>query len=157
MSETAAVEELIRTELQSIRDNVTGVVGSVVATSDGFLVAHDLTDGEPPQIAAIAATTHALAFRTTLAAGRGQFRDTVTRGSHGYVAVYALGDSAVVAVVGTAQLNIGMLQFHARELVDSLTTHASEFARFSAPPPEKPAAGGRDPAVLPKRRTAGAQ
>jgi uncharacterized protein len=156
MKETTAVEELIHAELQSIRDNVNGVLGSVVATSDGFLVAHDVPDGEPPQIAALAATTHALAFRATMAAGRGQFRDTVTRGSHGYLAVYALGDAAVFAVIGTPQLNVGMLQFHARAVVGRLAEHAPEFARWPVRP-DKPAARPTDPAVLPRRRAAGAQ
>jgi uncharacterized protein len=156
MKETAAVEELIHAELRSIKDNVNGVLGSVVATSDGFLVAHDVPDGEPPQIAALAATTHALAYRATLATGRGQFRDTVTRGSHGYLAIYALGDTAVVAVIGTPQLNVGMLQFHARAVVSHLAEHATEFARWAVRP-DPPAKAPADPAVLPRRRTASAQ
>jgi uncharacterized protein len=156
MKETAAVEELIHAELQSIKDNVAGVLGSVVATSDGFVVAHDVPDGEPAQIAALAATTYALAFRATLATGRGQFRDTVTRGSHGYLAIYALGDTAVVAVIGTPQLNVGMLQFHARVVVSHLAEHATEFTRWPARP-DKPAVSETDPAVLPRRRTASAQ
>jgi uncharacterized protein len=157
MNQTAAVEEMIQAELQSVKDHVTGVLGSVVATSDGFLIAHDLPDGEPQQVAALAATTHALALRATLTTGRGQFHHTVTRGSHGYLAVYSLGDSAVVAIIGTPRLNVGMLQCHARVVVSQLAKHTTEFARWSVPPTPVPAASDAGPAVLPRRRTAGTQ
>jgi predicted regulator of Ras-like GTPase activity (Roadblock/LC7/MglB family) len=46
---------------------VAGVRGSLVATSDGLVVAHDIPDVEPTQIAALAAATLAVARRATLA------------------------------------------------------------------------------------------
>src|SRR5258708_38363573 len=76
--------ERTRLELQVIRETVAGVHGSLVATSDGLLVAHDLPDSEPAQIAALAATTRALAASTTLATGRGAVLGGVARGSHSY-------------------------------------------------------------------------
>src|ERR1700760_1082205 len=85
------VEERVRRQLQRIRENVTGVHGSLTATSDGLLIAHDLAGMEPPQIAALVATSLALGSRMTLSTGRGQFRETVTRGADGYLAVYAAG------------------------------------------------------------------
>ena len=62
-----SVEEQVRTELQQIRTQVAGVRGSLVATSDGLVVAHDIPDLEPTQIAALAAATLAVARRATLA------------------------------------------------------------------------------------------
>jgi predicted regulator of Ras-like GTPase activity (Roadblock/LC7/MglB family) len=50
-----SVEDLVRTELKQIRTHVAGVRGSLVATSDGLVVAHDIPDVEPTQIAALAA------------------------------------------------------------------------------------------------------
>ena len=66
-----------------------------------------MPDLEPTQIAALAATTLAVASRASLATGRGQFRETVARGTDGYLAVYAAGPGAVVAVIGTTRLNVG--------------------------------------------------
>ena len=83
------VEDRVRQELQRIRERVAGVHGSLTATSDGLLIAHDLSDREPTQIAALIATTLTLGSRMTLSTGRGQFRETVTRGTEGYLAVYA--------------------------------------------------------------------
>jgi len=95
-----SVEDQVRTELKQIRAHVAGVRGSLVATSDGLVVAHDIPDVEASQIAALAAATLAMARRATLATECGTFREAVARGSDGYLAVYAAGDSAIVAVIG---------------------------------------------------------
>lgn len=153
--QAATPEELIRTELTSIKDNVAGVHGSVMATSDGLLVTHDVPDLEPSQVAALAATTHALAFRATLATGRGQFCETLTRGTHGYLAVYAIGDGAIVAIIGSPQLNVGMLQYHVREVIERLARHTAHLPvrTAAAPGPKSPEAGAGRP--MPRRRTSG--
>ncbi len=127
------VEERVRRQLQRIRENVTGVHGSLTATSDGLLIAHDLAGMEPTQIAALVATSLALGSRMTLSTGRGQFRETVTRGTDGYLAVYAAGPSAIVAVIGTPRLNVGMLQYQARDIIDRITKYSTEFGTWAAP------------------------
>jgi len=133
----ATAADRIRAELQLIRASVTGVYGSLAATSDGLPVAHDLPGLEPTEISALVATTHALASRTTLATGRGQFREAVARGSEGYLAVYAAGRSAIVAVIGTSRLNVGMLQYQVREIIERITVHAADLGKW----PTVPAAG----------------
>ncbi len=127
------VEELVLRELRSLRDNVVGVHGSMVATGDGLLVAHDIPDMEPTRIAAIVATTLSLASQAAQATGRGQFREAVARGTSGYLAVYAAGRTAVVAVIGTDELNIGMLHYEMRDTIKRITNYSAEFARWSVP------------------------
>jgi predicted regulator of Ras-like GTPase activity (Roadblock/LC7/MglB family) len=160
------VEERVRRQLQRIRENVTGVHGSLTATSDGLLIAHDLAGMEPTQIAALVATSLALGSRMTLSTGRGQFRETVTRGTEGYLAVYAAGPSAIVAVIGTPRLNVGMLQYQARDVINRITKYSTEFGTWAAPatvrtagypsrqaskPPESEP--GTPPALPARRRT----
>jgi predicted regulator of Ras-like GTPase activity (Roadblock/LC7/MglB family) len=136
-----SVEDRVRAELELIRAHVAGVRGSLAATSDGLVVAHDLPDVEPTQVAALAAATLALASRATLATGCGNFREAVARGSDGYLAFYAAGDSAIVAVVGTRSLNVGMLQYRAREFIEHIATFATQIGlraaagRAAAPAP----------------------
>jgi len=142
----------VRAELQLIRTQVAGVRGSLAATSDGLVFAHDIPDVEPSQIAAISAATLALASRATLATGCGSFREAVARGTDGYLAVYAAGDSAVVAVMGTSSLNVGMLQYRAREIIDRIAAYSTQI-RSSAAAPGKQARGADGPA-LPRRRPA---
>ena len=142
LPDTASLTERVRAELELIRSSVAGVYGSLVATSDGFLVAHDLPDLEPTEIAALVATTRALASRTTLAGGRGEFREALSRGSLGYLAAYAAGSSAIVAVIGTNELNVGMLQIRTREIVQRIAASTPEFRRWTAVSAESPAGAG---------------
>jgi uncharacterized protein len=115
----------VRAELRRIRSTVAGVTGSLAATSDGLVVAHDIPDAEPSQIAALAAATLALASRATLATGCGTFREAVARGTDGYLAVYAAGPGVIVAVIGKSSLNVGMLQYRAREIIERIAEHAT--------------------------------
>ncbi|HEY6297367.1 MAG TPA: roadblock/LC7 domain-containing protein [Streptosporangiaceae bacterium] len=152
----------VRTELEQIRADVAGVRGSLAATSDGLVVAHDVPDMEPTQVAALAAATLALASRATLATGCGSFREALARGSDGYLAVYAAGDSAIVAVMGTSGLNVGMLQYRAREIIDRIAAHATSMDGWATPVRKAAGAGaagggGAGQASrpsLPKRRPA---
>jgi uncharacterized protein len=129
-----SVEDKVRAELQLIRAQVPGVRGSLAATSDGLVFAHDVPDVEPSQIAAISAATLALASRATLTTGCGNFREVVVRGSDGYLAVYAAGETAIVAVVGTSSLNVGMLQYRAREIIDRIATYSTQIGAWAAAP-----------------------
>lgn len=165
------VEDRIRDELQLIKRTVAGVSGSLVATSDGLVVAYDVPGLEPTQIAALAAATLSLASRATLATGLGSFREAVARGSNGYLAVYAAGASALVAVIGTSDMNLGMLHYQARDIIGRIATHSGELGdRTGAAPAPAPArrtvAGSASPVapagtaaraegrpILPRRRT----
>jgi predicted regulator of Ras-like GTPase activity (Roadblock/LC7/MglB family) len=150
-----SAEERVQAELRLIRDNVAGVQGSLVATNDGFLVAHDIPDIEPTAVAALAAATRSLSGRTTQSTGRGEFREAISRGNNGYLVVYAAGRSTLLAVVGTTDLNIGMLHYQTRDIAERIATYAGEFSTrpvpVPAPPPVRP---GNDRGALPTRRPA---
>ena len=124
-----AVTDPIAEELRLIRQNVPGVRGSITATSDGLLVAHDMHDLEPTQIAALVAATHAVAVRASLSTECGQLKEVITRGTDGYLAVYAAGGAAIVAVLGTNELNVAMLNFQARKIIERIDEHSAGLAR----------------------------
>lgn len=119
-------ERLIHAELRGLREQVVGVHGSMVATSDGFMVANDIPGLEPTRIAALIATTLGLARQSTEATGRGRFHESLTRGSDGYLAVFAAGERAVIAVLGTPDMNVGMLHYHIRDLTKRIAHHLDE-------------------------------
>jgi uncharacterized protein len=149
--------ERIAATLRNVRENVPGVVGSIAATSDGFLIAQDVPELEPTQIAALVATMQAVALRATLATGCGQFREVVTRGTDGYLAIYAAGRTGIVAIVGSSELNVGMLNFQARRSIDDITEHAADFEKWASAqrkPTATASAPAADPAAapLPTRR-----
>jgi uncharacterized protein len=164
MPRDPALAEQIGQELALIRQRVPGVRGSVVATSDGILIAHDVHDLEPTQIAALVAAMHAVAVRAALSTESGQLKDVITRASDGYLAVYAAGRAAIVAVLGTTELNIAILNYQTRTTIDRVAEHLSNIARRpqtnpgyppATPwvPPGQPDADG-NPALPARRSTA---
>jgi uncharacterized protein len=117
---SASLADRVRAELRRIRQQVRGIYGCLVATGDGFLVAHDVPELEPTEIATLVATTRVLSARTTSVAGRGTLREAVAHGDLGYLAVYAAGDRAIVAVIGSNDLDIAVLPEQVRETVQRI-------------------------------------
>lgn len=128
MRNEPAVTGLITDELRLIRKNVPGVRGSITATGDGLLVAHDMHGVEPTEIAALVAATHAVAVRASLSTQCGQLKEVITRGGDGYLAVYAAGGATIVAVLGTTELNVAMLNLHARKVIERIAEHSAGLA-----------------------------
>ena len=128
------VEEQVLVELTDLCGAVAGVEGAVVATSDGLLVAHVLPEQEQSQVAALISTVTAVARQAVLLTGRGELQEAAIRGEDGYLAVYAVGDSAVLAVLGRPDLNIALLQLRTRPVVTRLAVLANGFTRFAGGP-----------------------
>ncbi|GAA3397305.1 roadblock/LC7 domain-containing protein [Cryptosporangium minutisporangium] len=107
-------------EIRGLRDRVRHVAGSLVASVDGRLVAHDTHGIEPDGMAALSAAVLGLSQRLIQTVGPGNFAETVTRGTHGYVATYAAGPRAVLTVVTGEETNIGRLHLEARQVANRL-------------------------------------
>ena len=129
MDNEPAVTDPITDQLRLIWKNVPGIRGSIIATSDGLVVAHDVYGLEPTQVAALVAATHAVAARASLSTACGQLNEVITRGSDGYLAVYAAGGAAIIGVLGTAELNVAMLNFQARMIIARIAEHLTVLAR----------------------------
>jgi predicted regulator of Ras-like GTPase activity (Roadblock/LC7/MglB family) len=121
----------VHAELRALRESIVGVDGSLVATSDGLLVAHDVPNLEPTRLAALVSATLSLARQAVAETGRGEFREALARGTAGYLMVYAAGGHAVVAILCDARVNVGMVQYQAREAIERITGYAADFARWS--------------------------
>jgi hypothetical protein len=159
MRNQPSVSDPIAEELRLIRQNVPGVRGSITATSDGLLVAHDMHGLEPTQVAALVAATHAVAVRASLSTECGQLKEVITRGVDGYLAVYAAGGPVIVAVLGTSELNVAMLNFQARKMIDRVAKHSAGLARgpradAAVPAPAAQAGRPAGDEPLPARRPA---
>ena len=111
----------IRGELSALQLRVPGVRGSVVAGVDGLLITHDLpVDAEPHDLAALAATTYGLGRQCGYALRQGPFRETTIRSLRGYFTVYAVGERALLAVLGDDGLNVARLHLEARPVTDRI-------------------------------------
>ncbi|WP_369233531.1 roadblock/LC7 domain-containing protein [Streptomyces sp. R21] len=97
-------------EMRGLREQVTGITDTAVAAADGLLIAADTADTiDPEGLAAIAAAGLGIARRTTEATGRGALRRTVAYGSHGCAAFYAVGDTALMVVLGDEGIDLDRL------------------------------------------------
>jgi len=113
----------VRAELAALRHQVTGVQGCVIAGVDGLLILHDtIASAEPHDIAALAAGAHGISRTCGAALGQGGFHECTIRNQRGYLAIYAVGELALLAVVGDDGLNIARLHLEARQATVRLKT-----------------------------------
>ena len=98
------------TELQALRERIVGVTDSIIATTDGLLVASDSGSAEQESLAALCAAGMALGTRTAAHVGLGGLRDSVIRAAGGHVVFAAIGEHALLAVVGDEGLDLPTLR-----------------------------------------------
>jgi uncharacterized protein len=119
--ETARAE--ILPELRAMRDDIYQIEGSIVATTDGMVIAHDLgateTYGvEPEGVAALSAVNLGLSQRIADTASHGNLQETVVRGSFGQVLTYPAGSRALLTVLVKPDVNVEGLYLLARRVAD---------------------------------------
>jgi predicted regulator of Ras-like GTPase activity (Roadblock/LC7/MglB family) len=111
-------EELARKvqyELAELRQRVAGLQTCVIAGVDGLLVLHASQTGpEPHDLAALSAAMFGIGRQAGHALGHGGFRESIVHSDHGYFAVYAVGEFALLAVAGDEHMNLGRLHLEAR-------------------------------------------
>ncbi|KOX03284.1 hypothetical protein ADK65_06860 [Streptomyces sp. NRRL B-1140] len=163
-----AVETDVLDELRRLRTRVPRLTGSLAATVDGLVLAHDVPDTEPEGLAALTAAALGVAYRMTDAAARGEFRELLVRGSKGYVSTYAAGTTAVLTLLAEDRVNVGRLHLEGRRsgarIADLLATrvgpgtgrHADRPApeeHLATVPPATERAIGTLPVRTPQRPT----
>jgi hypothetical protein len=119
--ETARAE--ILPELRAMRDDIYQIEGSIVATTDGMVIAHDLgateTYGvEPEGVAALSAVNLGLSQRIADTASHGNLQETVVRGSFGQVLTYPAGSRALLTVLVKPDVNVEGLHRLARRVAE---------------------------------------
>jgi predicted regulator of Ras-like GTPase activity (Roadblock/LC7/MglB family) len=109
-----AVESDVLDELHRLRNRVPQLTGSLAATVDGLVLAHDAPGTEPEGLAALTAAALGVAQRMADATARGGFRELLLRGADGYVATYAAGPAAVLTLLADGRVNVGRLHLEGR-------------------------------------------
>ncbi|MGA5303678.1 roadblock/LC7 domain-containing protein [Nucisporomicrobium flavum] len=144
------VDPAVLTELGNLRHRLPELTGSVLATTDGMVVAHDAHGIEPDSIAALAAAHLALARRFAHAVNHGGLRESVVECDGGYITSYTAGPSALLTLVTTGNANLAMVHLEARRAVRRLV-QVLVLDAAPAPRPEIPVQAG--PAIPLARRT----
>ena len=127
-------------ELRRLRARIPQLTGALAASVDGLVLAHDTSGIEPEGIAALTAAALGVALRMTDATGRGDFRELLVRGVHGYVATYAAGRSAVLTLLAQDRVNVGRLHLEGRRAGTRIGELVDE-AAVRAEPPQSAATG----------------
>ncbi|MFI1752978.1 roadblock/LC7 domain-containing protein [Streptomyces sp. NPDC020571] len=144
-----AVESDVLDELHRLRNRVPQLTGSLAATVDGLVLAHDAPGTEPEGLAALTAAALGVAHRMAEATARGGFRELLLRGTDGYVATYAAGPAAVLTLLADGRVNVGRLHLEGRRSgarIGELVAAGTGAERVRAPaaghgatPPAQPA------------------
>ncbi|WP_371662487.1 roadblock/LC7 domain-containing protein [Streptomyces sp. NBC_00280] len=106
--------------LTSLRDRVMGVSESVLSTVDGLLVVADADTVHPESVAALAAATLGVSRRIAEQAKVGALREVVARCGSGHVIVLAVGERALLTVMGDDGLDIAAFQRESPATVEEL-------------------------------------
>jgi uncharacterized protein len=134
------VDPAVLEELDRLRGRMPELAGSVLATTDGLVVAHDAHDIEPDSLAALAAAHLALARRFAHAVNHGDLREAVVECDRGYITTYTAGPNALLTLVTSGDANLALVHLEARRCVRRLV----RLLALEAPPlrPEIPAQPG---------------
>jgi predicted regulator of Ras-like GTPase activity (Roadblock/LC7/MglB family) len=114
------VDPAVLTELGNLRRRMPELTGSVLATADGLVVAHDAHGIEPDSLAALAAAHLALARRFAHAVNQGELREAVVECDGGYITSYTAGPNALLTLVTSGNANLAMVHHEARRCVRRL-------------------------------------
>ncbi|MCZ4516213.1 roadblock/LC7 domain-containing protein, partial [Streptomyces sp. ActVer] len=109
-----AAEAEVLDELHRLRARVPQLTGALAASVDGLVLAQDTPGVEPEGLAALTAAALGVALRMADATGRGDFRELLLHGEHGYLATYAAGPSAVLTLLAGDRANVGRLHLEGR-------------------------------------------
>ncbi|KAB2343682.1 dynein regulation protein LC7 [Actinomadura rudentiformis] len=116
MPDTTSTQTVL-SELHTLRDKVTGLTDSAVASVDGILIASDTDEVRPDVLAALAAAALGLGKSTGKEVGMGELREVVTRCQSGHIVVYAIADSALLVILGDEGLDVARLHLESRPAV----------------------------------------
>ena len=112
------VDSAVLDELGNLRNRLPELTGSVLASADGMVIAHDAHGIEADSLAALAAAHLALARRFAHAVDHGELRESVVECDGGYITSYTAGTEALLTLVtGAAPVDAATTRRLARAMV----------------------------------------
>jgi uncharacterized protein len=119
-------------ELRRLRSQLPVVDGSIVASTDGLIIAHDMSATqaygvEPEGVAALSAVNLGLSQRVVDTANHGTLRETIIRGTFGYVVTYPAGERALLTVIVGDPIDIDAVHGPARQSASRISAMLAEF------------------------------
>lgn len=123
----SAIEE-IDTILDALEDAVPSVIGTLVASGDGFVVTDTLGGTEAEEIAAMVATTTSVSERMSATLSAGTVEETSIKGAERSIFLYRASGEGILAVIAEGEANLGMIHLRAREAARAIQDHLTASA-----------------------------
>ena len=120
--------QLLEEILQQLHATVSGLSGTVVVSTEGFVVAAYAGDGrsrlenpvDSPQIAAMAASIIALGERVLGRLARGEIDRILLDGSEGGIVVVPVGREAALAAMVSKEAKLGLVMYEVRRAANEV-------------------------------------
>jgi predicted regulator of Ras-like GTPase activity (Roadblock/LC7/MglB family) len=129
---TLTARAAVLDELRRLRGRLPFVDGSIVASTDGLIIAHDISATqaygvEPEGVAALSAVNLGLSQRVVDTANHGTLRETIIRGTFGQVVTYPAGERALLTVIVGDTTDVEELHGPARQSANRVCALLAEF------------------------------
>ena len=113
--------DALKNQLETLRSAIPELRGVLLASNEGLPVAHSLATGtDPNRVAAMAAAASNLGRRISDSVATGTMAEVSVRGDDGMLFVYAAGAKAVLAVIGGAGSNAGLIHLESRTIAKEI-------------------------------------
>jgi uncharacterized protein len=107
--------------VDGLRDAIPELRGVLLASTEGLPIAHSLSNGtDPARMAAMAAAATSLGRRVSDTLHAGAFEEISVAGAEGQIFLYSAGTKGVLAVLGPAGCNAGLVHLEARGVAKEL-------------------------------------
>ena len=119
MSDTYSKIQELHVLIDALRSELPEVQGVLVASLDGFVLAHKLTH-DPSRLAAMAATTLSLGKRVVYEVGGQGVAEAAISSHDAHAFFYTAGTRGVLAVLTPGDANVGLVHFKCREAAPAI-------------------------------------
>lgn len=115
--------------LEALENAIPSVIGTIVASGDGFVITDTLSGSEAEEVAAMVATTTSVSERMSSTLSAGGVKETSIRSEDRSIFLYRASREGILAVIAKGDANVGMIHLRARDTAqaigNSLTTPSS--------------------------------
>lgn len=115
----SAVKEIDEV-LKALESAIPSVIGTIVASGDGFVVTDTLSGTDAEEVAAMVATTTSVSERMSSILSAGGVSETSIKGEERSIFLYRASEQAILAVIAEGEANIGMIHLRARETAKAI-------------------------------------
>jgi predicted regulator of Ras-like GTPase activity (Roadblock/LC7/MglB family) len=109
--------------LKNLQNESPGVEASALISEDGLMIASALPqDLDETRVAGMTATLLNLGTRAAVELRRGDVREVIVRGEHGYSVMISAGRGALLLVLTNENSKLGLIFFDMREAIKAIRT-----------------------------------